>query len=82
MRITVSKDKFATIIFVALSPFSSALFHLRLLFQFEPADEGVFKYLHHSSWLSQLLNGSYESPLQIILPGILWGNGTLGDFLY
>lgn len=75
--ITISKDKYATVFLVLISPFSSVLFHVRWLAQFESADEEMFEYLHHNSRLSQLLNGSYESPLQIVILLILWGSGTL-----
>ena len=75
--ILLSRDKVSTIVLIIISPFSSTFFHLRWLSQFESSDEEVFDYLHHNSRLSQLLNGSYESPLQIIILLICWGNGTI-----
>ena len=74
--VTTSKDKVVSISLLLLSPFSSALCHFRWLVEFESADEDWFNYLHHNSRLSQLLNVSYESPLQIVILLILWGNGS------
>lgn len=74
--IAFSEDIFFTISVLLLSPFSSALFHIRWLVQFESADDEMFNYLHHNSRLSKLLNVSFESPVQIVILLILWGNGT------
>ena len=75
--VTLSKDRLATLWLVLLSPFSGPLFHLRWLCHFESADEVIFDYLHHNARLSSLLSGSFESPLQLILLLIFWGNGTM-----
>lgn len=75
--ILCSNHKVSTIALIMISPFSSTFFQLRWLIQFESSDEEKFDYLHHNARLSQLLSGSYESPLQIIILLICWGNGTI-----
>ena len=67
------KEKWMTVLFLILSPFSMAIFHLRWLCKFESADESSFNYLHHNSRMTNLLSGSFESPLQIVLLLVLWG---------
>ena len=54
-----------------------ALFHLRWLLKFESADAEHFDYLHHNSRLSNLLTGSFESPMQVIVLIVLWVYGKL-----
>ena len=71
------KQKVVTTVFLILSPFSQALFHLRWLYRFEKATPKEFELLHHNSRLSQLLCGSYESPMQIILLLIIWGQNKI-----
>ena len=44
---------------------------------FECADEPTFNYLHHNSRLAQLLNGSVESPLQVLMLLVLWAEKLL-----
>ena len=71
------KEKFITLIILFLSPFSTALFHLRWLAKFESAKIEDFDYLHHNARLSHLLCGSYESPIQIVILLVLWGRSKL-----
>jgi hypothetical protein len=71
------KQKTITIIFLLISPLSLPLFFLQWLILFSSADQETFNYLHHNARLSQLLNGSVESPLQVMILFILWGEGKL-----
>jgi hypothetical protein len=71
------KEKVISIIFLIFSPFATALCHLRWLWHFESEDSELFDYLHHNSRLSQLLNGSYESPIQIVILFLLWATNKL-----
>ena len=71
------KEKWMTVLFLIVSPFSMAIFHLRWLCKFESADESSFDYLHHNSRMTNLLSGSFESPLQIVLLLVLWGQAKL-----
>ena len=76
-RFKDAKERFATLIFLLLSPFSMALFHLRWIAKFETSDQDTFDFLHHNSRLSNILCGSFESPVQIILLIILYGREKL-----
>ena len=67
------KQKVIMIILLLFSPFSMALSHLSWLGYFDSADEDLFEFLHHSCRLSQIFNGSFESPLQLLFLIILWG---------
>ena len=69
------KEKLVTLSFLLVSPFSQPLFHLHWLFTFHKADNVTFNVLHHNARLSQLLNSSVESPLQIMILFVLWGEG-------
>ena len=71
------KQKVLTTAFLIFSPFSQALFHIRWLCRFDKAGPKEFELLHHNSRLSQLLCGSYESPMQIILLLIIWGQNKI-----
>jgi hypothetical protein len=71
------KEKLCSIGFVVFSPFASTFFHLRWLCQFEQANSDVFDFLHHNSRLMQMLNGSFESPIQIVILLVLWGTKKL-----
>ena len=71
------KEKVITIVFLILSPFSMALFHLRWLLNFETANQDTFDFLHHNARMSQILSGSFESPAQIVLLLILYGEEKL-----
>ena len=70
-------QKIVTLIFLLVSPLSLPLFFLQWLIRFNSTDDNTFNYLHHNARLSQLLNGSVESPLQVMLLLILWGEGKL-----
>ena len=70
--IMFSKDKWMTFLSVFFSPFSNAIFHIRWLWNFESSDIDFFNLLHHNARLSQLLNGSFESPIQIVILLYLW----------
>ena len=56
---------------------SQPLFHLNWLIRFHKVDRTTFNVLHHNARLSQLLNSSVESPLQIMILLVLWGEGIL-----
>ena len=71
------KQKMVTILFLVISPLSLPLFFLQWVILFSSADQETFDYLHHNARLSQLLNGSVESPLQVMILFILWGEGKL-----
>ena len=47
------------------------------LISFESSDKATFNYLHHNARLSQLLNGSLESPLQVVMLIVLWAEKKL-----
>ena len=72
-----TKENVMTMIFLLISPFATALFNLRWLDKFETADQDTFDFLHHNARMSQLLSGSFESPIQIILLFILYGENKL-----
>ena len=72
-----SNQQIITLVFLLVSPLSLPLFFLQWLILFDYTDEKTFNYLHHNARLSQLLNGSVESPLQIVILFILWGEGKL-----
>ena len=72
-----ANEKLLTIGFLLISPFCTALFNLRWLFNFESARFDDFNYLHHNARLSQLLSSSFESPIQIISLLVLYGNSKL-----
>ena len=76
-NIECAKEKLLTIGFLLISPFCTALFNLRWLFEFESARFDDFNYLHHNARLSQLLSSSFESPIQIVSLLVLYGNGKL-----
>ena len=65
------QEKIVAIIFLIISPFDTALFNLRWLDKFETVDHDTFDFLHHNARMSQLLSGSLESPIQIVLLFIL-----------
>ena len=71
------KQKLFTLVCLIFSPFTQPLFHLKWLYNFERADQNDFDVLHHNSRLSQLLSGSYESPMQIILLLVLWARNKI-----
>ena len=73
------REKIMTLLFLVMSPFSTALFNLRWLFKFETADQPCFDYLHHNARMTSLLSGSFESPLQIIFLLVLWGTAKLSS---
>ena len=72
-----TKQKYITIVFLIISPFSLPLFYINWMIAFECADEPTFNYLHHNSRLAQLLNGSVESPLQVLMLLVLWAEKLL-----
>ena len=76
-RFENAKEKAATFLFLLMSPFSMALFHLRWITKFGTADQDTFDFLHHNARLSNILSGSFESPAQIILLLILYGKEKL-----
>ena len=76
-KIMFNHDKWTTVIAIILSPFSNAIFHIRWLWTFESCDTELFNLLHHNARLSQILSGSFESPIQIVILSYLWGTGTL-----
>ena len=71
------KEKIITIIFLTMSPFSMPLFYIRWLMKFGSGDLEVFNYLHHNARLSHLLNSCLQSPIQVIILLVLWGEGKL-----
>ena len=71
------QEKIVAIIFLIISPFATALFNLRWLDKFETVDHDTFDFLHHNARMSQLLSGSLESPIQIVLLFILYGENKL-----
>ena len=76
-KMQCANEKLLTIGFLLISPFCTALFNLRWLFNFESARFDDFNYLHHNARLSQLLSSSFESPIQIISLLVLYGNSKL-----
>ena len=76
-KIMLKHDKWTTVIALFLSPFSNAIFHIRWLWRFESSDAKLFNLLHHNARLSQLLGGSYESPIQVMILLYLWGTQIL-----
>ena len=74
---TNKREKIVTLCFLLMSPFSQPLFHLNWLIRFHKVDRTTFNVLHHNARLSQLLNSSVESPLQITILLVLWGEGIL-----
>ena len=62
-----TREKVIALLFLLISPFSMALFHLRWLLKFESSDQDTFDFLHHNARLSHILTGSFESPIQIII---------------
>ena len=72
-----ANQQIITLVFLLVSPLSLPLFFLQWLILFDSTDQNTFNYLHHNARLSQLLNGSVESPLQIVILFILWGEGKL-----
>ena len=72
-----TRAKCITIVFLLVSPFSLPLFFLRWLIAFETSDTATFSYLHHNARLSRLLNGSVESPLQVVMLIVLWAEKKL-----
>ena len=71
------KQKIITIAFLIASPFSLPLFFVHWLTVFETANDETFDYLHHNARLSQLLMGSVESPLQVMMLSVLWAEGKI-----
>ena len=65
------------ILFLIISPFSMPLFYIHWLVGFNKSDDATFEFLHHNARLSQLLVGSVESPLQIMMLFVLWSEGKL-----
>ena len=76
-RFKEKREKIVTLLFLLVSPFSMALFHLRWIAQFETSDQDKFDFLHHNARLSNILSGSFESPVQIIVLLILYGKQKL-----
>ena len=72
-----TRAKYITVVFLLVSPFSLPLFFLRWIIAFETSDTTTFRYLHHNARLSQLLNGSVESPLQVVMLIVLWAEKKL-----
>ena len=70
-NIKSTKEKVITALFLLISPLSVALFNLRWMIKFETAEEEEFEYLHHNARLSHILNGSLESPAQIVILFVL-----------
>lgn len=70
-----TKHRILLAIFLFFSPFSMALTHIAWLLNFNTTDEELFIFLHHSSKLSQIASGSFESPLQITILMYFWGKG-------
>ena len=71
------RDHAITLLFLLSSPFAMALFHLRWLIKFETSDNEEFNFLHHNARMSNILSGSFESPLQILILLCAWGYGKL-----
>ena len=71
------KERRIMILFLIISPFSLPLFYIHWLVAFNKSDDVTFEFLHHNARLSQLLVGSVESPLQIMMLFILWSEGKL-----
>ena len=76
-RLNSRKEWFITVAFLLLSPFSLPLFFIRWLLAFNKANDETFSYLHHNARLSQLLVGSVESPLQVMLLFVLWAEAKI-----
>ena len=72
-----TKANVINLIFLMVSPFSVPLFFTHWLLSFTKANRKTFDYLHHNSRLSQLLAGSLESPLQLMLLFVLYGDCLL-----
>ena len=72
-----SRDHGITLLFLLFSPFSMALFHLRWLMKFETSNQEEFNFLHHNARMSNILSGSFESPLQILILLCAWSQGVL-----
>ena len=75
-KIGTSRDHVITLLFLLFSPFSMALFHLRWLMKFERSDQEEFNFLHHNARMSNILSGSFESPLQILILLCAWCQGV------
>ena len=76
-RITNLKERRIMILFLLVSPFSLPLFFLHWLMAFKKANNETFNFLHHNARLTQLLVGSVESPLQVMMLFFLWSEGKL-----
>jgi len=76
-KLRKTKENFITLIFLIVSPFSVPLFFAYWVLVFNKANRKTFEYLHHNARLSQLLAGSLESPLQLMLLFVLYGEGKL-----
>ena len=71
------KEKLTTTGILMFSPFSMTIFHARWLYHFETAPKKIFDALHHNARLSQVLSGSFESPIQIVILLVLWGQNKI-----
>ena len=76
-KIGTYRDHAITLLFLLFSPFAMSLFHLRWLMKFETSDEEEFNFLHHNARMSNILSGSFESPLQILILLCAWGRKEL-----
>ena len=70
-------EKITTVGILILSPFSMVVFHARWLYHFETASQEVFNLMNHNCRLSMVLSGSFESPVQIVILLVLWGQNQL-----
>ena len=71
------REKITTVGILILSPFSTVWFLARWLYGFETADSESFNLMNHNCRLSTVLSGSFESPVQIIILLVLWGQNQL-----
>ena len=63
--------------FLVVSPFSLPLLVIHWLLTLQSSTDDSFNLNTHNSKLSQLLNGAIESPAQVILLLVLWGEKKL-----
>ena len=76
-KIANVKERTIMILFLIMCPFLLPLFYIHWLVAFDKSDDVTFEFLHHNTRLSQLLVGSVELPLQVMMLFVLWSEGKL-----
>ena len=71
------KEKVLACVILALSPFASVLFRLRLLWGYSDKPDDLFNFHHQNQKVSELITSCMESPLQLLLMMRLMAYGKL-----